>query len=85
MAKADFQAKRAKGSVPNDAQAAKGEMVDSLVKLGMRVLGSEERAREWMASPILSLQGQKPVELLDTPQGNERVRNKLLQIEYGTF
>ena len=61
------------------------EMLDTLLDLGTRVLGSEERAGQWLKSPILSLEGKKPIELLDTVEGYERVKNKLLQIEYGTF
>lgn len=77
--------RRARKGVLEDAESAKVEMLDSLLKLGGRVLGSEERAGQWLTSPILSLQGQTPIELLDTVRGYERVKNKLLQIEYGTF
>lgn len=67
------------------AESAKVEMLDALLRLGARVLGDEERAGAWLASPILSLEGRRPIELLDSVTGYERVRNKLLQIEYGTF
>ncbi len=77
--------RRAKKGELEDAESAKVEMLDSLLDLGERVLGDEEAAREWLTSPILSLQGRKPIELLDTVKGYERVKNKLLQIEYGTF
>ena len=77
--------RRAKKGELEDAESAKVEMLDSLLSLGTRVLGDEEAAREWLTSPILSLEGQKPIELLDTVKGYERVKNKLLQIEYGTF
>ena len=77
--------RRAKKGKLEDAESAKVEMLDSLLDLGERVLGDEEAAREWLTSPILSLQGRKPIELLDTVKGYERVKNKLLQIEYGTF
>jgi len=77
--------RRAKKGELEDAESAKVEMLDSLLDLGERVLGDEEAAREWLTSPILSLQGRKPIELLDTVKGYERVKNKLLQLEYGTF
>lgn len=77
--------RRAQRGRLEDAESAKVEMLDSLLDLGERVLGDEEAAREWLTSPILSLQGRKPIELLDTVKGYERVKNKLLQIEYGTF
>lgn len=60
-------------------------MLDSLLELRTRVLGDKGQAGEWLTSPILSLEGRKPIELLDTVKGYERVKNKLLQIEYGTF
>lgn len=77
--------RRAQRGELDDAESAKVEMLDSLLSLGTRVLGDEEAAREWLTSPILSLQGKRPIELLDTVKGYERVKNKLLQIEYGTF
>lgn len=77
--------RRAKRGALEDAESAKVEMLDSLLSLGKRVLGSEVRAGQWLTSPILSLEGQKPIELLGTVKGYERVKNKLLQIEYGTF
>ncbi len=77
--------RRAKKGELEDAESAKVEMLDSLLTLGARVLGSEERAGQWLTSPIMALEGQRPIELLSTVKGYERVKNKLLQIEYGTF
>lgn len=77
--------RRAQRGTLADAESAKVEMLDSLLDLGSRVLGSEHEARLWLTSPILSLGGERPIDLLDTVKGYERVKNKLLQIEYGTF
>lgn len=77
--------RRAKKGMLEDAESAKVEMLDSLLGLGSRVLGSEEEARLWLTSPILSLGSDRPIDLLDTVKGYERVKNKLLQIEYGTY
>lgn len=79
-----YQRRAERGSL-EDAESAKVEMLDSLLDLGERVLGSEERAGEWLTSPVLSLQGARPIDLLVTVKGYERVKNKLLQVEYGTF
>ncbi len=79
-----YQRRAQKGRL-EDAEAAKVEMLDSLLNLGVRVLGDEAAARDWLTSPVLSLEGRRPIELLDTLKGYERVKNKLLQIEYGTF
>lgn len=77
--------RRAKKGTLEDAESAKVEMLDSLLDLGSRVLGSEEEARMWLTSPILSLGSARPIDLLETVKGYERVKNKLLQIEYGTY
>lgn len=77
--------RRAERGRLEDAESAKVEILDSLLVLGERVLGSEERAGQWLTSPVPSLQGARPVDLLGTIKGYERVKNKLLQIEYGTF
>lgn len=68
-----------------DAESAKVEMLAALLDLGQRVLGSENEARTWLTARILSFGGARPIDLLDTIQGYERVKNKLLQIEYGTY
>lgn len=77
--------RRAQRGTLADAESVKVEMLDSLLDLGTRVLGTEQEARLWLTSPILSLGGERPVDLLNTVRGYERVKNKLLQIEYGTF
>lgn len=67
---------------------AEGERLARLARLlaeARRVLGGEEAGVCWLTSPILSLGGLRPVELLASPGGYERVRNKLLQVEHGTF
>lgn len=77
--------RRAQRGRLEDAESAKVEMLDALLDLGERVLGSEAQAREWLTSQILSLGGERPIDLLETVKGYERVKNKLLQIEYGTY
>lgn len=79
-----YQRRATKGEL-EDAESAKVEMLASLLDLGKRVLGDEEAAREWLTSPIASLGGQVPIALLNTVKGYERVKNKLLQIEYGNY
>lgn len=69
----------------DDAESAKVEMLGALLDLGERVHGSAEEAGMWLTSPILSLDGHRPIDLLTSVRGYERVKNKLLQIEYGTF
>ncbi len=68
-----------------DAESAKVEMLSALLDLGAQVFRSDGRTREWLTSPILSLGGERPIDLLETVKGYERVKSKLMQIEYGTY
>lgn len=77
--------RRARTGYLNGAESLKVGMIDALLNHAERILGSEGEAREWLTSPILSLGDRRPVDLLDTIDGYERVRNKLVSIEYGTY
>lgn len=50
-----------------------------------RVLHGEEAGAAWLQAGIISLGGGRPVDLLVSLEGYERVRNKLVQIEYGMY
>src|SRR5437870_4477217 len=58
-------------------------VLESILDLGKRVLGSESEVKLWLNSPVFSLEGQKPKELIKTESGRRRVENVLLQIEGG--
>ena len=47
------------------------------------VLGSAERAREWIRSSVYGLDGQRPLDLLDTEPGARWIERVLHQIDYG--
>lgn len=64
---------------------AKWLMLSALLDLGQRVHGSADEAGGWLTSPILSLGGQRLIDLLRSVRGYERVKDKLLHIEYGAF
>jgi putative toxin-antitoxin system antitoxin component (TIGR02293 family) len=51
----------------------------------VRVFGSSKEAREWLMSPALGLEGQRPIDLLDTEPGGAQVRDYLGAIEYGNY
>lgn len=44
-----------------------------------------EWLRQWIRQPIPALGGQRPVDLMETEEGLERVRRTLLQMQAGTF
>jgi putative toxin-antitoxin system antitoxin component (TIGR02293 family) len=49
------------------------------------ILGGEKRAKEWITSPVKSLGGQKPIDLLETDIGAQDVMNVLFAIEWGVY
>jgi putative toxin-antitoxin system antitoxin component (TIGR02293 family) len=49
------------------------------------VFGSREKAEEWLNKPAMGLDGQRPIEMLQTVQGTELVNNFLARLEYGIY
>lgn len=49
------------------------------------VLGSREAAVQWLTSPAMGLNQQRPVDLLATPMGTQLVEELLDRIEYGVY
>ena len=51
----------------------------------VRVFGSVKEAKEWLLSSASGLEGQRPIDLLDTEPGGAQVRDYLGAIEYGNY
>lgn len=49
------------------------------------VFGSEEAGDAWLIRPALALNGQKPVDMLDTEGGRESVGLLLIRLEYSVY
>lgn len=49
------------------------------------VFESREAAREWLRAPAVALQGESPLEYLDTEIGAREVENILGRLEHGVF
>ncbi|MEX1252420.1 MAG: antitoxin Xre/MbcA/ParS toxin-binding domain-containing protein [Hyphomonas sp.] len=49
------------------------------------VFGSQEAAEKWFDQPAIGLDRNRPIDLLDTPAGQELVENYLEQLEYGVY
>ena len=60
-------------------------VLESILKLGKKVLGSNEELNRWLHSPVFSLDGKKPVDMIKTESGRRRVEEVLHQIEYGIY
>lgn len=54
-----------------------------LAAQAMVVLGSEEKAAEWLHRPNRSLNGEPPIRLLDTDVGARQVEDILGRLEHG--
>ena len=51
----------------------------------VRVLGSADRARTWLKTPLVALGGKTPFEYADTEPGAREVEHVLGRIAYGVF
>lgn len=54
-----------------------------LSALATQTFGTSEVAFQWLSTPHPSLHHQAPVELLDDPQGYQKVYDLLIAIQYG--
>jgi putative toxin-antitoxin system antitoxin component (TIGR02293 family) len=54
-------------------------------ELAKQVFEDADRAKRWLHQPNVSTDNKPPIELLDQPEGRERVRSLLLRIEYGVL
>lgn len=59
-------------------------LAETLAK-ATEVLGSKERAEEWMNRPATGLDGRRPIEMLQTVQGTELVTDYLTRLEYNVY
>jgi len=53
--------------------------------VAIQVLGSQEKAKEWLARPNRALGGETPLSLLDTDIGARQVEAVLGRIDHGVF
>lgn len=77
--------RRAQRGVLDEAECMKPEKLAKTFEEASRILGDEGKARRWLASPIVSLDGQRPIDRLDSIDRYERVRETLTKVEYGMY
>lgn len=68
--------------------AVESERFIRLVRVAARaehVLGERAAALDWLSSPNRALAGEKPIALLDTDLGAERVLQVLGRLEFGVY
>ena len=49
------------------------------------VFGSHDAAERWFSQPVMGLDRQIPLELLQTPAGTDLVCNFLTRLEFGVY
>jgi putative toxin-antitoxin system antitoxin component (TIGR02293 family) len=59
--------------------------VARIMSLSIEVLGSKEKAKEWLSRPSRALGGESPLSLLDTDVGAKQVEEVLGRITHGVF
>lgn len=57
--------------------------IESLTDLAVKVFGDEQRASIFLSRPNLVLSGERPLAIMQEPNGPARVEEVLRQIEYG--
>jgi putative toxin-antitoxin system antitoxin component (TIGR02293 family) len=49
------------------------------------VFGGRKQAKKWMSTPVMGLDGQRPIDLLRSAWGAELVKDFLTRLEYGVY
>jgi putative toxin-antitoxin system antitoxin component (TIGR02293 family) len=68
----------------SDQSARIWRFTDLLTK-AEEVLGTPERAVEWMLEPAMALENRRPIELLTTPVGAQLVEDVIERMRYGVY
>lgn len=66
-------------------QSARVWRFAELLTKAEEVLGTRERAVEWMLEPAMALEKRRPIELLTTPVGAQLVENVIERMRYGVY
>lgn len=56
-----------------------------IIKKAIKIFGSRQMAIEWLESPLVALNNQKPRDVIHTSEGAEWVSNLLERIRTGEF
>jgi putative toxin-antitoxin system antitoxin component (TIGR02293 family) len=69
-------------------KATESELIyrfSKVVVTATEILGNRDNAREWLLTGNRALNGERPIDLLDTAIGCEDVMNVLQRIEFGVY
>jgi putative toxin-antitoxin system antitoxin component (TIGR02293 family) len=62
--------------------ASKAWLLAETLAKATEIFGGKEEAERWMSKPAMGLDGQRPINLLQTVQGAELVSDFLTRLEY---
>lgn len=65
--------------------ASKTWLFAEILAKATEIFGSKEDAELWVSKPAMGLDGQRPIDLLQTVQGAELVNDFLGRLEYGVY
>ena len=70
--------------MPADLASKAWLFAETLAK-ATEIFNGKEAAERWMSKPVMGLDGQRPIDLLQTVQGAELVNDFLTRLEYGVY
>lgn len=79
-----LQRRRETGKL-EEAELLKVEMLDETFAMATATFHDSETARSWLFSPLAALEFERPVDLVKTIKGYERVKGLLGQIMFGVY
>ena len=68
-----------------EAERLKAQMLSETFAFAVAALGGEEEARAWLFAELAALEFKRPIDLLETIRGYERVKALLGQIVFGVY
>lgn len=81
-----YQRRREPGGQPlSPEQSGKTWTFARVLARATEVFGSQEAAEKWISEPVMGLDGQVPLELLQTPAGIDLVNAFLTRLGYGVY
>jgi putative toxin-antitoxin system antitoxin component (TIGR02293 family) len=81
-------AQRRKGAPDKPLSLEQGGRIWTFAEIltdATEVFGSQEEAEQWLSRPAIGLDGQCPIDLLDTPAGVKMVETYLGRIAFGVY
>jgi putative toxin-antitoxin system antitoxin component (TIGR02293 family) len=66
-------------------QSGRAWKVAEILARATEVFGSQEQAERWLEQPAIGLDGERPIDLLETIPGAETIKKYLGRLEHGVY